>query len=124
MGSFASTCCVSGLPIEAGDDVRYFLLTKNPYDDDNLRCYIHDLFYPRVYPIRAQYNDYGSIENFEKGAAREAFLDGLKLDLVELGWGNNSCHDTSTSKKMTFEHMLEAAWEGRLSVRREVSMWA
>lgn len=31
MGSFASTCCISGLPIEAGDDVRWLLLMQNPY---------------------------------------------------------------------------------------------
>ncbi len=29
MGSFAYTCCVSGLPIEYGDPVRFFLLTQN-----------------------------------------------------------------------------------------------
>jgi hypothetical protein len=114
MGSFSYTCAVSGLPIEAGDRVRYYLLARNPYTD--LPIYMHDIWFPRVYPLRAVYNDYGSVEDVEDGPAQQAWLDGFQEDLVERGWGDNSVHDCDTPKDMTFRHMLEAAWQQRLRV--------
>lgn len=122
MGSFSFTCCVSGLPIEAGDPVRYFLLSENPYEDSH-KCYIHDLWHPRTFPLRAKYNEYGSVEEVEDSAHKQSWLDSLKFDLAPVGWGENSCHDTATSKDMSFERLLEAVWEGRVKVRREVDVW-
>jgi len=120
VGSFNFTCSISGLPIQAGDKVRYMLLAQNPYKEGGNACYIHDIWYPRVFPIRAQYNDYGSIEKYEDGPARDIWMEGFKQDLVEQGWGDNSCHDVPTSRGMTFESMLEAIWEGRLYVSRKL----
>jgi hypothetical protein len=120
MGSFAYTCAVSGLPIEAGDKVRYLLLTKNPYHNGaENTCYIHDLWFPRVFPLKGEYNDYGSVENVIAGSEQEIWLDGLKLDLVELGWGENTVHDVPTKKEMTFDELLNAIQEGRVLVERE-----
>ena len=65
MGSFDFTCSISGLAIGAGDPVKFFLLTENPYDDNNIVCYVHDLYVPRTWPISADYNDYGSIEGYD-----------------------------------------------------------
>jgi hypothetical protein len=118
VGSFNFTCSISGLPIQAGDKVRYMLLAQNPFKDGGNACYIHDIWYPRVFPIRAQYNDYGSIEEYEDGPARDIWMDGFKQDLLEQGWGDNSYHDVPTSKDMTFDAMLEVIWEGRLYVSR------
>lgn len=119
MGSFASTCCVSGLPIECGDEVRFFLLTENPYED-SLVCSSHDLYVPRTYPLRAKYNDYGSVEDVEEGPARDIWMEGLKIDLVEVGWGDNRCHDVPTYKDMSFDDLLTALWEDRVRVQREI----
>ncbi len=120
MGSFAFTCAVSGLPIEAGDPLRYVLLVENPYDD-NLVCYSHDMWFPRTWPLRAKYNDYGSIDRYDEGSVSLAsIVQGLKVDMVERGIGDNSCHDVPTTKDMSFEATLEAVWEKRLQVSREV----
>ena len=62
MGSFDFTCSLSGLGIRAGDPVKYFLLTDNPYEDTQTVCSPHDLYVPRTWPLRAEYNDYGTIE--------------------------------------------------------------
>ena len=119
MGSFAITCCLSDMPIEVGDEVRWFMLTENPYDD-NLVCYPHGLWVPRTWPVRAQYNDYGSIENYDgKSPAVLSTIEGLKEDMVEVGTGDNQCHDVPTRKGMSFEETLNAVWEKRIVVARE-----
>lgn len=122
MGSFAGTCCVSGLPIEAGDAVRYFLLTQNPYCDGGFVCKTHGRWVPRTWPIKAKYNDYGSIEGWETGPVQELIMRGLQVDLVEVGVGNNSVHDVAARKDMSFEQLLNAVWEGRVMVKRETRM--
>lgn len=120
MGSFAYTCAISGLPIEAGDKVRYLLLTKNPYHSGaENTCYIHDLWFPRTFPLKGSYNDYGSVEKVTAGAEREIWLEGLDKDMVERGWGENSCHDVPTKKSMKFDELLNAVQEGRILVQRE-----
>jgi hypothetical protein len=120
MGSFASTCAVSGIPLEAGDPVRWYLLTENPYDD-NLVCYSHDMWFPRSWPVRAQYNDYGSIEQYDvKCPSIISIVEALKEDMIERGMGDNSCHDVPTAKGMSFEATLEAVWEKRIQVSRDV----
>lgn len=118
MGSFDFTCCVSGLPIHAGDDVVWFMLTENPYDD-SLVCYMHDMWFPRSLPIRGKYNDYGSIEGYDAASPSVyAAVEGLNNDMIERGWGDNKCHDVPTVRGMSFEHVLEAIWEKRLLVSR------
>lgn len=119
MGSFASTCCVSGLPIEAGDPVRYFLLMENPYAENSV-CEMHGRWVPRTWPVKARYDDYGSIEDWEEGPIQASILRGLALDLVEVGVGDNSAHDVATSKDMSFKTLLEAIWEGRVHVERDL----
>lgn len=117
MGSFAFTCCVSGLPIEVGDEVRYFLLTENKYGE--LACYVHDHWNPRTWPIKAKYNDYGSIEDWEEGPLVDAIIEGFRLDLIEKGTGSNQYHDVPIRKKMTFKNVLDAVKEDRLTVDSE-----
>jgi hypothetical protein len=118
MGSFSYTCAVSGLPIEAGDEVRYLLVTENPYEDSRA-CYMHDVWVPRTFPLRAKYNDYGSVDDVQDGPERDAWLDGFQIDLVEKGWGDNSAHDVSVKKNMTFDDLLHAIVEGRVHIKRE-----
>ncbi len=119
MGSFAYTCAVSGLPIEAGDKVYYLMLTENPYYENGKNtCYSTDIWFPRTPPLLAEYNDYGSVENIEEELMCDLWLRGLRLDLIEQGVGENSVHDVPTSKTMTFEQLLEALVKGRILVDR------
>lgn len=123
MGSFAFTCCISDMPIEYGENVRWFLLAENPFRD-NLPVYMSDLWFPRSIPVRAKYNDYGSIEGYNPDdPAIWATLEMLKQDMVEVGWGNNQCHDVPTQKGMGFGPTLEALWEGRLQIERDPALF-
>lgn len=120
MGSFSITCSASSLPISAGDEVRCLLLAKSPYDDSQ-SCYVHSLWWPRTFPLRGVYNDYGSIEQIQDPDLQQLWLDSLKLDMVEKGMGDNTCHDVPVREDMSFDALLEAIWEGRLEVRQTES---
>lgn len=119
MGSFSSTCAISGLPLEAGDKVRAYLLTENPYDD-SIACNSTSFWFPRTFPIRAEYNDYGSIDEVEVGPAKDLWMEGFQVDLVERGMGDNVCHDVPTTRNMSFDDLLTALWERRVLVLRDV----
>lgn len=114
MGSFSMICSASGLGISAGTPVRCLLVTESPYKRDDPR----NSWIVRTPPIRAEYNDYGSIENVhaDDKEIADLWLRGLREDVVVKGMGDNSCHDVAVSKDMTFEEMLEAIWEQRLEV--------
>jgi hypothetical protein len=121
MGSFSYTCCVSGLPIEGGDKVRFLVLCQNPYHTGRSAgshaCYSTDYWFPRAFPLRATYDDYGTVEGLEPGPGLDMWLDGLREDLVERPWGDNTCHDVPTSKEMAVPQLLDALREGRMLVR-------
>lgn len=119
MGSFAFTCGVSRLAIHAGTPVRFILLTEGPYTDEGAFSF-NSLWFPRSFPIKAEYNDYGSIENAEEGIGRDLIREAFKIDLKSVGVGANSVHDVSTSKDMSWEEMLEALQEGRVRVSQNV----
>lgn len=112
MGSFSMTCSISGLGISAGTPVRVLLLTESPYGEG---------WSVRTPPLRAEYNDYGSIENVHKDDQyiTDLWLRGFQEDLVEVGTGDNEVHDVPTRKKMTFEELLDALQEGRVFVRQD-----
>lgn len=116
MGSFALTCTISDLPIHAGTPVRFLLLSQNPYDD-SIRCHSHSTWVPRTFPLRAEYSDYGSVENVQEGIERDLWMEGFQHDLIEVGVGDNSCHDVPATKDMGFDHLLTALWERRVRVQ-------
>jgi hypothetical protein len=118
MGCFSYTCGISGLPIEAGDPVRFLLLTQCPFGKPaEHTCGINNRWAPRTFPLRAKYNEYGSIEKVEEGLSRDIWLEGFQVDLITRGTGDNSVHDVAVRKDMTFEDLLRALWEGRVLVR-------
>lgn len=119
MGSFAFTCGVSRLAISAGTPVRYILLSSGPYVDEGVHSF-NSLWFPRSFPIKAEYNDYGNIENAEEGIGRDLIQEAFKIDLKSVGVGNNSAHDVATSKDMDWESLLDAIQEGRVRVSQNV----
>lgn len=123
MGSFSMNCSISGLGIGGGTPVRCLLLTQSPYDNSDPRS----AWIIRTPPIRAQYNDYGSIAHVHPDDRRiaELWLRGLREDAVEKGLGDNSYHDVPVSRDMSFEQMLDAIQERRLEVIQDVrNFWA
>jgi hypothetical protein len=119
MGSFASTCAISGLPIELGDKIRIFLLVESPFTDSR-PCGTTGVWAPRTLPLCASYDDYGGAKEVEEGPARDVWLEGLAYDAVPKGWGDNYCHDVPVTKTMTWEQMMDAVLERRLRVRSRV----
>jgi hypothetical protein len=117
MGSFSMICSVSGLGISVGTPVRCMLLTKSPYEDDDPR----KIWIVRAPPLRAVYDDYGSIDNVhdDDKFIAELWLRGLREDVVEKGLGDNSCHDVPVAIDMSFDDMLGAIREQRLQVSQD-----
>lgn len=121
MGSFNSLCAISGLPITYGTPVRFLLLTQSPFLDDWVKCYQHSLWSPRTFPIKALYNDYGSVEKVEEGPTRDVWMEALGLDLVEVGVGDNTFHDLAVRKDMDFDDFLEALQKECVKVGRRTA---
>lgn len=66
MGCWNGTCMLTHLPIIAGDPVVAFLIEVTPAAaSGSAPCYSNDRGAPLTTPIKAKYNDYGSIEDIE-----------------------------------------------------------
>ena len=118
MGSFAYTCCISGLPIHGGDPVRYFLLTQHPfYKKIGDACTMTGIWMPRTFPLIGVYDDYGRAEGIEDGPEKYIWLEAFQYDLIERGTGDNSVHDVPVRKSMNFEDLMLAIQESRLRVK-------
>lgn len=100
MGSFAFTCAVSNLPIECGDEVRWILLVKNQYFDGSIHT-TRSEWIPKAPPIRAVYDDYGSIEaHDENSLIGQAIMKLVPPTLVGQGAADGS------RRPKTFEELL------------------
>ena len=78
MGSFNTKCAVSGLSITPRCAVRAFLLTQNPWKEYRSESY--GSWIPRSWPVRAKYEDYGRITDWETCANYEATEKLLEMD--------------------------------------------
>ena len=116
MGHFSQTCLLSHLPVTGGTPIRVCLLSSSPY-------YAHpdrhgEAWSFRAIPFRAEYNDYGSIENVhpEDQILVDLALAQFNRDAVEIPQGDNPYHDPPVTRGMPAEGWWEALWEGRLRV--------
>lgn len=123
MGCWNETCALSGLPILAGEEVYFIVLTKNPYKEHEARTgvYIGDFWFPRTMPILARYNDYGNIEDWtpEEQPFIDGILEGFRKDLIQ---SEASDRDEILSiparkiKNLTWEVLLEWLQEGHVRI--------
>lgn len=122
MGCWSETCVISHLPINAGEKVRYILLQASPFSNCGKDANANTRWYMRDFPIKAEYNDYGSVENVNKedDFIYQHWLNGLKVDLIEKGVGDNSYHDIAVSSQMSFSDLLEVLVQKRLEVHSRV----
>ena len=123
MGCFGAMCAISGLPIEAGDPVRF--LTKSPFED-GVPVGMNHFWCPRTYPLKGVYNNYGGVAKVEDEKHKQAWLDALAYDVIPRGVGDNTVHDVSVAKKMTWDDLQVALRERRILVRSHVDdiAWA
>ncbi len=119
MGSFNAVCIVSGLPIEGGDKVRYLVLARSPFspDGNDHVNYVNGRWKLFGIPVRAEYNDYGSVTKMENGYAAGFLFAALRAHSIERGVGDNECHDLEVVKDMGKGAWLKALWEGRVHIR-------
>lgn len=117
MGSFNATCIVSNLPIECGTPVRFLTLTHSTYNKGNEHvCYVGGRWQLRGAPIKSEYNDYGTIEDWDDSLTSKVFFKSFDTDAVEKGVGDNSCHDVHVRHGMSDKEWIDALWESRVEV--------
>lgn len=116
MGHFSQTCLISHLPITGGTPIRVCLLSSSPYAHSDRHG---EAWSFRSIPFRAEYNDYGSIENVhpEDQILVDLALAQFNRDAVEIPQGDNPYHDPPVTRGMPEEGWWDALWEGRLRVR-------
>lgn len=143
MGSWNATCQISQLPIEYGTPVRFLLLVKNNFAMDGFQskfnslysknqeyglqpnsraakecCLSSDFWQPDFVPIRASYNSYGTVEDFDTSSlAWELWQEKINERLIELKGGPDPIHDLVVKKNMKLEQLLFALRNGRLHFR-------
>ncbi len=100
---------ISGLPIGWQTPVRFFALMKSPYKEENDRvvCNILDLWVPLHVPIKAKYNDYGSVDDLEDSPVTDNFFKVLDLLAVER---EGDMVYPAVVKGMSHEDWLSALW--------------
>lgn len=122
MGSFAATCGISHLGIGPGDRVKFLLLENTGDPTENIQCYSDDLWSIFAPPFDANYNDYGSIENWDPEDPNFKYaMQILRAQLVERPVGENQYHDVAVSKvavskTSTDKQLFQALWENRILV--------
>lgn len=117
MGCFNATCIISNLPIEDGTKVRFLALAQSAINAPNDHsCYVGGRWQLHGVPLKARYNDYGSVNKIQDSFTTRMFFEGLKRGVVEKGVGENQCHDVEVRAEMSPNKWLEALWEGRVEV--------
>ena len=116
MGHFSQTCLLSHLPIPGGTPIRVCLLSSSPYGHSDRHG---EAWSFRSIPFRAEYNDYGSIENVhpEDQILVDLALAQFNRDAIEIPQGDNPYHDPPVTRGMPAAGWWDALWEGRLRVR-------
>lgn len=106
MGSWNATCGFSQQSISAGEDVYAFLICCNETSKDSV--YADGIAKQMGFPIEAQYNDYGSIQNPKVGYATKTTI-GLFNEYYKIGKlliDNNMWKDIESNKKN------KSSWDG------------
>lgn len=124
MGCWNETCALSNLPILAGEDVVFLILTRNPYSENECKtgCGIGDHWFPRTLPVFAKYDDYGSIEGWDpktEDPVIRTILDGYRTDLYP---SRQSLRDQTlkipprTKETLSWDNLLQWLGEGLVRV--------
>ena len=80
MGSYAYTCALSDLPIEAGDECRIVAMVKSRLGLNGGACSRMELAFP---PIKGVYDDYGYVENLSPTPFQERLAESMGYGSVE-----------------------------------------
>ena len=122
MGCWNGTCGISQLPILTGQKVKAFLLLQSEYAK-NIRgsgvCYPTEYFRPWFFPVTAEYNDYGSIENIQTDWNSEYMLETFRKWLADgtvriLGHDEAEVNDPGIEKFEKLDDVFDCVERGAL----------
>lgn len=106
MGCWNGTDFLTNLPIFYGDDVRVFILKNKTEVRGAGVCHIDEILRPIGLPIKAKYNDYGSVDDIIIDWNSEFILAKLKSEL-----GPEIKYDMD-DHKTNYEYDLEDIFRG------------
>jgi hypothetical protein len=125
MGCWNGTCAISKLPIFHGDRVIVWFFNSARYSDNgkvpqaSSYCYPWGQYSLLGVPFRAEYNDYGWIEDIDEAdtVMLQMVIEELRSNLVEIEQGENEYHDIEVKKRdLDIELIGEAIHENRLRI--------
>lgn len=121
MGCWNGTCGISQMSIPAGEKVKCFLLLQSDYNgalNGAGQCYSTAYFRPWFFPVTAEYNDYGSIENIEMDWHAEYMLKTFQKWLadgtVKLLGDESEINSPDIDKFETLENVFDCVERGGL----------
>lgn len=118
MGSFNTSCALTGLPIAGGDKVKLFFVQQQAKDMAGCSCYSTDFAKPITYPLDATYDDYNRYEVDDDQEAAQLLMSYIKNYGIKLEQGENQYHDIAVDPK-NFDYvndLFDPIHEGRLRV--------
>ena len=137
MGSFSVACGITKLTISCGDrclllpliipesfDSKEFKMTRENYvriRAEHMFLHNTDMWEPFCFPIRGEYNDYGSIENIEKDKNTEILEKYLGISIEDfvslITDGRRDVYDSfSEYSRVFFEHPEDFEYDTPLDV--------
>jgi hypothetical protein len=117
MGSWNSTCAVSNLHIQSGQEVAVFMLLQTPGTPSDM-CYNDSLYSFCPVPFYGVNDSYGGVEDCS-GMGLDVVINAIKENLYEMEVGENKYHDIAVKKEgFNAEKLFEADHEGRLGLKR------
>jgi hypothetical protein len=110
MGSWNSTCAISGLHITYGQEVVWLLLGERKGEKNR------SVYHTCYAPLYGRYNDYGSVQDCH-GDMLPIVISELKKQLVEFDLGENKFHDIEVKvDDFDTEMLFNADHERRLLI--------
>lgn len=125
MGCWNGTCGVSQLPITGGTKVKAFLLLQSKYTKEvkgSGSCYSSEYFRPWFFPVTAEYNDYGSIENIQEDWNTKYMLETFQKWLAAgevkiLGDEKAEINSPGIRKFKILENVFDCVERGALQIK-------
>lgn len=119
MGCWNGTCGVSQMSIPSGEKVKCFLLLQSEFSKEVNgagQCYSTAYFRPWFFPVTAEYNDYGSIQNIEMDWHAKHMLEQFQIWLndgnVELLGDDSEINSPDIDKFETLENVFDCVERG------------
>jgi hypothetical protein len=130
MGCWNGTCGISQLPILAGEKVKAFLLIQSDYNKEikgSGTSYPSEYFLPWFFPVSAEYNDYGSVENivmdWNAKYMLKTFKGWLKTNEVKILDDDAEINSPDIEEFEKLEDVFACVERGALVIKDHHTIW-